>query len=118
MASSYVGIKNPIPLYAGAKKQMPIPNFGPDHCSTEPRTKPALGLFRALEHLLVELVHGRVELFAGAVELALGLRLCLLVLLLGLGAVLVELLLSLLCLSPCLVGLVILAMHISSQTLR
>jgi hypothetical protein len=120
----YVGTKSTIPLYAGAKKQMPIPNFGPDHylccCqhSPEPRTKPALGLFCALEHLLVELVNGRVDLSACAVQLALSLCLCLLVLLPGFDAVLVELLLRLLCLSPCLVGLAMLAMRFSSYTLH
>jgi hypothetical protein len=71
----------------------------------EPRTKPALGLFCCLESLLVELVDSGINLLAGAGELLLGLDLCLLVLLAGLDAVLVELLLGFLCLGPCLVGL-------------
>jgi hypothetical protein len=79
--------------------------------SFEPRTEPALGFLCALEHLLVELVYGRVDFSAGAVELALCLGLCLLVLLPGLDAVLVELLLGLLCLMLCLVRLPMSAMR-------
>jgi hypothetical protein len=71
----------------------------------EPRTEPALGFPCALDDVLVELVHGLVDLLARAVELLLGLALGLLVLLPGLDAVLVELLLSLLCLGAGLVGL-------------
>jgi hypothetical protein len=72
----------------------------------EPRTEPALGFPCALDDVLVELVHGMVDFLTGAVELLLGLALGLLVLLPGLDAVLVELLLSLLCLGAGLVGLV------------
>jgi hypothetical protein len=77
----------------------------------EPRTEPALGFLCALDDFLVELVHGRIDLLAGAVELPLGLTLSLFVLLPSLYAVLVKLLLGPLCLSAGLVGLWKLAMN-------
>lgn len=67
--------------------------------SFEPRTKPALGFLCALDDLLVKLVNSRVEFLASAGKLPLRLRLCLLVLLPRLGAVLVEFCLGLLRLS-------------------
>lgn len=102
------------PLYAGAKQQCYVQSSHLDNYSilcfltqllSEPRTKPALGLFCCLEGLLVEGVNGRVDLLASAGELPLGLGLCLLVLLPCLDAVLVKLLLGLVCLGLGLVGL-------------
>ena len=80
--------------------------------SLEPRTEPALGFSCGLDGLLVKLVHGRVDLLASAVELPLGLDLCLFVLLPGLDTVLVQLLLGLLCFGLGLVGLSTLATHL------
>jgi hypothetical protein len=107
------------PVYAGAKQQCDLKDPKTDDFRIsanssvalivqhlfEPRAEPALGLFCCLESLLVELVDSGVDLLAGVVELPLGLDLCLLVLLAGLNAVLVELLLGLLCFGLCLVGL-------------
>jgi hypothetical protein len=89
---------------------MPFPRLEPWSSLFEPRTEPALGFPCALDDVLVELVYSRVDVLAGAVELPLGLKLCILILLSGLYAVLVKLLLGFLCLSLGLVGLDLLAM--------
>lgn len=104
-------MRSPRPSCAGAESKCypkprnlvaPAPSR---HRSLEPGTEPALCFPCSLDRLLVELVHSRVDLPASAVELPLGLRLRLFVLLPGLSAVLIQLLLGLLCLSPGLVGL-------------
>jgi hypothetical protein len=107
-----------LPIYACAKSRCRVQIRGVAQHLFEPRTEPAFGFPCALDDVLVELVYSRVDILAGAVELPLGLNLCILVLLPGLCAVLIKLLLGFLCLSLGLVGLVSLTIEWNMGTVK